>query len=346
MTDHPPRRDKIDALLSSVSPALALLAAMQLDLFTGLAPGRQSAVQLGERLSLPAERLSRLLYALAAAGLLTEEAGAFSNTPETAAFLTKGSPHYMGASHELLSDLWHADLRTAQSIEDGRPAAPHDFDDMDHVALSAFLRGLVPSALSVGRELSGILEVGEGASFVDIGGGSGAALVGLVETRPAARAVVFELPSVVAAARPIIDEFGHAGRISFEEGDITRETPKGEHDVALLRAMLQVLSPEQAQVAVNHVFQCLKPGGTILITGGGILHNDRKTPTSGVYLNLTLMNLYESGRSYTLGEHYEWLKHAGFIDSRARPLASGSLLISATKPHGLPVHHRANSFQS
>jgi hypothetical protein len=60
------------------------------------------------------ERLSRLLYALAVCGLLERRGGGFANGPEAATFLVKGLPRYIGGAHELLGQLWHADLLTAQ----------------------------------------------------------------------------------------------------------------------------------------------------------------------------------------------------------------------------------------
>ena len=186
-----PAPETILRLQAGVSPALALLAGMQLDVFTALAGGPYTSAELAAILGFQEERLSRLLYALASAGLLEHESGRFANSEEAAIFLVRGEPRYMGGSHELMSDLWRADMRTAESIRTGIPAALHDFSTMDDVALAAFLRGLFPYAISTGRELAARFDFSSRASMIDVGGGSGATLIGLLEKQsPVARDLV------------------------------------------------------------------------------------------------------------------------------------------------------------
>jgi hypothetical protein len=75
----------------------------------------------------------------------------------------------------------------------------------------------------------------------------------------------------------------------------------------------------------------LRPGGTIVITGSGIIADDRVRPAAGVFLNLTLMNFYPAGAAYTVSEHFEWLRQAGFDDLQRATLPSGSEVISARR---------------
>ena len=75
----------------------------------------------------------------------------------------------------------------------------------------------------------------------------------------------------------------------------------------------------------------LRPGGAIYIVGGGILDDDRLGPPSAVYLNLTFLNLYPAGASYTRAQHAAWLEAAGCGDVQRITLPSGSGIIHATK---------------
>src|SRR5271165_5427342 len=88
--------DTIQRLQSGVGPALAMLAGMQLEVFTQVADGPLPAAEIASRLGVPEDRLARLLYALVVAGLLALRDGAFANTPETATFLVKDRPRYIG----------------------------------------------------------------------------------------------------------------------------------------------------------------------------------------------------------------------------------------------------------
>jgi hypothetical protein len=66
-------------------------------------------------------RLQLLLYALVAAGLLTEQDGRFANTPEAQHFLVQGPPTSLGGLHHHLAAQWAFKLHTATSIRTGVP---------------------------------------------------------------------------------------------------------------------------------------------------------------------------------------------------------------------------------
>jgi hypothetical protein len=106
----------------------------------------RAAAELAAALGVPPERLSRLLYALVTSGLLEQCQDGFANTAEAAAFLVKGRSGYLGGVHELLSQIWHADLLTAQSIRTGKPASLHDFSAASDAEMAAMLRGMHDAA--------------------------------------------------------------------------------------------------------------------------------------------------------------------------------------------------------
>jgi 2-hydroxy-4-(methylsulfanyl)butanoate S-methyltransferase len=86
-------------LASAVYPSFAMLAGMQLDVFTPLNDGPLTAAQLADVLGVNAEKLSRLLYALVTAELLTVDGDRFANTHEAQQFLINGKPTYLGGRH-------------------------------------------------------------------------------------------------------------------------------------------------------------------------------------------------------------------------------------------------------
>src|ERR1700678_162321 len=79
--------ERIQDLMANVSPALAMLAGMQLGVFTGLGDGVRDASDLASGLAVAEEPLSRLLYALVVCGLLERRGGGFANSSEAANFL-------------------------------------------------------------------------------------------------------------------------------------------------------------------------------------------------------------------------------------------------------------------
>src|SRR5262245_16066881 len=126
MTSPPLRPDTIEKLNSAVYPSFAMVAGMQLDVFTPLKDGPMSVEHLAEALAVQPHKLRPLLYALVAAELLTVEDERFSNTPEAAHFLVRGQPAYLGDTYEGRLMRWQATLHTAETIRTGVPQAGCD----------------------------------------------------------------------------------------------------------------------------------------------------------------------------------------------------------------------------
>jgi len=327
MTSKP---ETIEQLQSAVPAALAMLAGVQLDLFTALADGPRSAAQLGGMLSLAENRLSRLLYALVAAGLLERGDEGFSNTAEADRFLVRGRSDFLGGGHELLAQIWNADLRTAQSIRSGEPAALHDFSAASDEDMMAMLRGMHPYAIAGAHDLARRFDLSGARSLIDIGGGSGGLVLTLCATYPGLRGTLLELPRNARLAAAFMGAEG-GERVTIEAGDIVAAPPHGEYDVAVLRALVQVLGRDEAASAIAHAVAALRPGGTLYILGSGIIDDNRLGPSAAVFLNVTLMNVYRSGEAYTEAEHRAWLEAAGCGAISRTVLPSGGSIIAAVK---------------
>jgi hypothetical protein len=116
-----PTPETIEKLHSAVYPSFAMVAGMQLDVFTPLKDGPLSAEHLAQALQVHSAKLTPLLYALIAAGLLTVDGDRFASTSETDYFLVRGRPAYRGGIYEGILMRWHAALKTTETIRTGSP---------------------------------------------------------------------------------------------------------------------------------------------------------------------------------------------------------------------------------
>jgi hypothetical protein len=328
---EPSGPETVQRLQANATSAFAMLAGMQLEVFTHLADGPLDAGQLAARMGVAEDRLSRLLYALAVAGLLECRDDRFADTPEAATFLVKGQPGYIGGTHELLDQLWHADLLTAQSLRSGKPAALHDFAAASDAEMAAMLRGMHSGPIGAARDLLQRFDFSECRSLIDVAGGGGGLVGTLCDALPGLRGTLFELPRTAALAEPILRETPGGDRVSIETGDILRVSPSGTHDAVVMRALVQVLGPEDAARAIANAAAALRPGGVFYIAGGGILDNDRLGPRAAVFWNVTFMNIYPAGAAYTEAEHAVWLSAAGCDAVERVTLPSGGGIIRAIK---------------
>ena len=327
-----PRPETITRLQQAADSALAMLAGMKLEVFTPLKDGPMTLEQAATAIDVRPIKLRPLMYALVVAGLLNVEGDKFSNTREAEHFLVKGNPAYMGGMHQRLSQSWRVVPQTAESIKTGIPQAKLDFSAASQDELETFLRMLQPQALITGRELADGWDFSSCRTLADIGGGSGGLAIALTETCPHIKATVIELQTITPITQRIVDEAGAGDRVDVLAADALGDSLAGPYDVAVLRALIQVLSPEDAVKALKNVRAAVRPGGTIHIIGR-LLDNSRLTPIESVAFSMMTINLYDDGQSYTEQEYADWLVAAGFEGFERVTMPSGGLdMVTARRP--------------
>jgi hypothetical protein len=324
-----PRR--INELRSEADAAFAMLAGMQLDLFTPLKNGPMTAEQIAAAIGVGSTRLRLLLYCLIAAGLLTERDGKFANTPEANEFLVKSSPSYMGNKHGNLAHRWSSCFKTAESIRTGVPQARLDFSNSPPQELETFLRTINVNTFPAARTLIEKYDFSSVETLADVGSGGAGLAITISKAHPHIRATAIDLPRVVPIARKIIKEERMDDRIDVIAANVVTDSLPGSYDVAVLRGFLQVLSSDDARLAVKNIGAAVNPGGKVYIIAQ-ILDDSRVGPAEAVGFNLAFINAYDAGESYTESEHRAWLTEAGFVDiERAGFLLDGSGLMTARK---------------
>lgn len=267
----------IEKLGSAAYPAFAMVAAMQLDLFTPLGTGPMSAKQLADAMGVRPAKLTQLLYALVTAGLLTVKDEQFANTPEADYFLVKNKSTYLGGRHAFYTARYNEITQTAASIRSGHPQAKLDFASMSSEKLETYLRGLHPGTMAAGRDLLNRADFSSCRRLLDVGGGSGGFAIAIAAVCPQLHATVVELPSVAPVTQRFIEIEGMTERAEVIVGDLVRSPLQGTYDVAVLRAFIQVLSQDDARQVFCNLIQALEPGGTVYILGQ-VLDDSRISP--------------------------------------------------------------------
>jgi len=326
-----PNDNPIEKLTTSVYPPFALLAGMELDLFTPLNDGPMNAEQIAAAIGSGSTKLKVLLYALVVAGFLNVKDGIFSNTDTANRFLVKKSTSSVVDIHELLSTMWNAALKTAKSIRTGLPQAKLNYSDMSQEELRKFFCGEHPYAVEYGRDLVKRYDFSSYRTLLDVGGGSGGLAIAVTECCPHIQATVVDIPSVTQVAQYYINEADAGDKVRVVTADVLRDPLPGSYDVAVMNAFIQCLSPGDARSAIKNVGKAMNPGGDIYIRGYGIIDNSRISPQKLVGFNLVYVNVYDDGQAYTEQEHKDWLEESGFGGFKRTILEDGSSIITAQK---------------
>lgn len=223
-------------------------------------------------------------------------------------------------------------LHLARPIRDGKPRMQLDAPRETTEQLTARHRGEYAGSLSSGTALAPLLEYAGSRHLADICGGSGGVAIGACLSLPGLRATIIDRPNVAPHAIPFIKEAGVQDRVSTLACDVVVRRPPGRYDAAVLRSVLQTLSPDHAHAVLRHVGQAMEPGGQIFIIGP-LLDDTHISPARTVGFNLVFLNVNDDGLAFTEGDYRTWLTAAGFTDVALAPIAmpGGQSLITARK---------------
>jgi hypothetical protein len=237
-----------------------------------LRDGPASVVDLAARAKVQPENLQRLLRALASVGIFEEtDPGVFRLTP-SAELLRADHPETV--KHFALmacGDLFEAWCDFDHTLATGESAVHKRFgrDFFARIARDPEKSQIFDRAMQEihGGEtefMVGGFDFARFKTVMDVGGGNGSTLRGILAAQGHLQGLLFDLPHVVDNAR------AHAGppdvesRIQFHPGDFFREIT-GRADAIVMRHVLHDWSDEDCAKILSNAVSALEDGGSLLI---------------------------------------------------------------------------------
>jgi hypothetical protein len=315
----------------------ALALAAKLGLADLLKDGPRSAHDLAAATQTHAPSLARLMRLLASAGVFAElPDGTFALTP-LGEPLRADAPGSVRALVLLFAgveaqDAWQ-DLE--YSIRTGEPSFRRAAAGTDPYALMAGSReltALFDQAMATFKPwtaaaVAAAIDFSAFGKVVDVGGGNGALLIGLLKAHPALAGVVFDQPHAAARAREQIAAAGLAGRCEVVAGSFFEEVPRGA-DAYLICNVLVDWDDERAAVILRNCRAAMPRHGQVLIVEevypARVDESDKCRHAGAIDV---LMLLCTGGRQRTEEEFRDLLAVSGFRLSRVVPTAAGVSVI-------------------
>ncbi|MDP1748783.1 MAG: methyltransferase [Reyranella sp.] len=333
-----PRLDttRLQKMAQAYWESAALMAAVELEVFTAIAHGHDTIAAVGKAAGISARNAERLLTALTAMTLLTREdkdgEGHFANAPDVQRFLVKDSDRYAGPWILFTKPRWTAfgELsKRLSSPEENRLGAYVDFTVEDARRYHAATYSI---GMGAARLFSRSVDLKGRKLMLDLGGGSGAYSIVATQTFPGLKAIVLDLPPVAVVADEYIAANKAADRVTTLPGDFTRtEFPQGV-DVVVMASNLPQYEPDLIRLVVGKAFASLVPGGEMHLIGE-TLHDDRCGPLSAALWGLNETIQHSTGLAHTESEVKGYLQGAGFTDVAVHPFVPGVLSrIAGRKP--------------
>jgi 2-polyprenyl-3-methyl-5-hydroxy-6-metoxy-1,4-benzoquinol methylase len=312
----------------------AIKAAIELEVFTHIDDGAATAGAIAEK-SRAAERGIRILCdGLTVMGFLEKKKGRYGLTADTAAFLSRRSPAYMGdtigflqAPHMLAA---FADLTNAVR-KGGHALTEKGNTETEAAAWVDFARSMGGLQRPVAAELAAMIEKKPGESFsvLDVAAGHGVYGLTVAERFPKAKITALDWEPVLVVARENAAKAGVLGRFKTIGGDAFKVRLGGPYDVVLLPNFLHHFSAGQCTVFLKRIENVLKDDGVIL-TFEHMPEEDRISPAPAVMFAMTMLATTPEGDAYTVAEYRKMFADAGISRTEVRDLsvARGRALVS------------------
>ena len=315
-----------------------LLSAVELGLFTELAAAPLDADTIGRRLGLHPRGLRDFLDALVALGMLARNDGLYSNTPETALFLDHAKPAYLGGLLEMFNGRLYRfygsltdALRTGQPQNEVKQGAGDIFSQLydDPARLRQFLGAMTGISLGSGRAIAAKFPWKDYRTFADVGCAQGGCPSQIALAHPHLNGVGFDLPQV----RPIFEEYvaslGLSSRLRFQPGSFFND-PLPSADVLVMGHILHNWNLETKHMLLAKAYQALPPNGALIVYET-IIDDDRRENATALIMSLNMLIETESGFDYTGADCRQWMKDAGFRETRVEHLAGPESMVIGIK---------------
>ncbi len=315
----------------------ALLSAVEIGLFTELGRGPLTRDQLAQRLQLHPRSAADFLDALVALGMLRRTGDLYDNTPETAMFLDRNKPSYVGGILEManarLYGFWGhlpTALRTGESqneIKGGVNLFESLYSDPDR--LRQFLASMTGLSLGAAMAIAAKFPWQKYKTFVDIGCAQGGLPVQIAKAHPHLQGAGYDLPVVKPVFEEYARSFGLAERLRFEPGNfMTESLPTA--DVLVMGHILQDWDLDQKKMLIAKAHAALPAGGAFIVFEG-IIDDDRSTNAFGLLMSLNMLIETPGGFDYTGADCCRWLREAGFRETRVEHLVGPDSMVIGIK---------------
>ena len=168
-------------------------------------------------------------------------------------------------------------------------------------------------------------------TLVDVGGGNGSLLIGILNANPHLHGMVFDLPHAAEKARAKIAEASLQARCEVVSGDFFKEVPAGA-DAYIIKHVIHDWNDERATAILRSIHRAMLPHGKLLIAEGVYPPRiDQSDAGRGAAANDVNMLVCTGGRQRSEAEFRSLQSAAGFNLTRIVPTPARLSIIEGEK---------------
>jgi 2-polyprenyl-3-methyl-5-hydroxy-6-metoxy-1,4-benzoquinol methylase len=294
----------------------AMKAAVELDVFTIIGKGNNTAVEIAAAAGASDRGVRILCDSLTVMGFLNKADGGYSLNDLSATFLDSRSPQFIGKAIDFLmsaaqkrgfEDLTNAVRRGGGAIS-GDAAM-----DADSEMWVKFARGMMPLIYPVADQVSSRIGAPAEAKIKILDVAAGHGLFGILAAKQYPNAAIFaaDWQKVLAVALENAEKFGVADRYHTIPGDAFETEFGTDYDVILVPNFLHHFDKEACTNFLTKCHASLKDDGRV-ITVEFVPNADRVSPPMEAMFALVMLASTPGGDAYTFAELRQMAEDAGF----------------------------------
>ena len=285
--------------------------------------------------------LNRMMRLLASVGVFEErDNGTFALT-SLGELLRTGVPGSMRSAVLLfagigIQDAWR---ELEYCVQTGEPAFRRNSPDADPFSQIAqnpemakvFDEAMATFAPLTAAAIAASYDFSPFRKLVDIGGGNGSLLIGILNANPNLHGIVFDVPHAADKARAKIAEAGLKSRCDAVGGDFFTEVPAGA-DAYIIKHVIHDWNDDRATAILRSVHRAMPPQGKLLIAEGVYPQRiDKSDLSRGAAANDVNMLVSTGGRQRSETEFRSLQDAARFKLTRIIPTPARLSLIEGVR---------------
>ena len=302
----------------------ALKAAIELEVFTAIGEGNTTAAEIAKRCQTSERGMRILCDYLTIMEMITKQGDNYALTLDSATFLDKRSPAYLGSATEFLCS--PAMFENSKSIADavrkgGTVMEAEGTVSAENPVWVKFARGMAPLMAMPAQLMAKLVDPQPAGKLkiLDIAAGHGLFGIAFATNNPEAEVTALDWKPVLEVAKENAQKAGVADRYHTIEGSAFDVEFGSGYDLVLLTNFLHHFDPPTNETLLRKVHAALADGGRVA-TLEFVPNDDRVTPPDSAGFSLIMLIGTPSGDAYTFSELEKMFANAGFSRSMLHPL--------------------------
>jgi ubiquinone/menaquinone biosynthesis C-methylase UbiE len=301
----------------------AIKAAIELSLFSAIAAGNNSAQDIAQACG-ASERGARILCDyLVIIGFLTKQGSNYALTADSAMFLDKSSPAYMGTVIEfMLSPMLTDNFKDLTGVVKRGGSTSEDATiTPENPVWVKFARAMAPMMALPSQLMAQLVDPtpNKQMKVLDIAAGHGLFGLAFAKRNPRVEVTAVDWSSVLEVAKENAQLAGVSERYHTRPGSAFDVDYGSGYDIILLTNFLHHFDPETCEALLRKVHGALADGGRV-VTLEFVPNPDRVSPPQAAAFSLMMLGGTPGGDAYTFAELETMFRNAGFAQSELHEL--------------------------